>query len=717
MTASVFDPVSAIAKAASTRIRRAIDAHPRFAPYVPALALSAIVGGACVRAILAKAGEPAAALDDSFIHLQFAKSIAEGRPFEFVKGEGYSSGATSALWPLLLAPFHLVGLRGVSLLWAVWLLGLIAHAGTAVETFRITRRIAGPAAAAGAFAMCELFGAFAWFAWSGMETVALAWLLMRTARVAGAWCELDAKRDARAAAHLAILGAVTALVRPEGAIASVIAAIALGVFPLEEPANTRTRRRLLALAPLAGVIVVPLVNRAITGHFSSSTTMVKWMAKNPYYSTSQVIQGSLYNVNLLLTNLLDGGDWTAIFLPERSRWPILLGLVAMPFVASRSRAWTHAAFVAMVALGTVIPCTYSTMLWNRVRYIWPFAGAWFVLAACFARGAGDLARVIRPRWTFVTPLLAGLFAGALAMRLPWTISDLATSASAITHQQVALGRWVKENLPEDARVGVNDTGAIAYMGGRRTFDVVGLTTEGEAKYWVAGPGSRFEHYEKLARARLPTHFVVYPGWMACPQVLGRELTRATVTDQSILGSPTKIAYEAKWDLLGSGALPITPPSGLALLDEIDVADLESEAAHQYDLWGATDGHNVVATSSFGYDDEGQPMDGGPAPRTIADGGRRKRVLDRFLTTLPEGRRAVLVIRFASDHEAQPSALVVRAGATTAKITIDAPATTFEERHVELGAGHGRVSIEVTAEPGGARFASFHYWVYAADRAK
>src|SRR6185312_9965002 len=92
----------------------------RLAPYLPALAVSAILGAICVRAILHEAGGPGAPLDDTFIHFQFARGLAGGHFFQYVPGEGYVSGATSLLWPLLLAPFYAVGLRDVSLLWAAW---------------------------------------------------------------------------------------------------------------------------------------------------------------------------------------------------------------------------------------------------------------------------------------------------------------------------------------------------------------------------------------------------------------------------------------------------------------------------------------------------------------------------------------------------------------------------------------------------------------------
>lgn len=673
----------------------------RIVPYLPAIAVSAVLGFVCVRAIVRAAGGPAAPLDDAFIHLTYARRLAEGRFFHYVAGEGYSSGATSLLWPLLLAPFHALGLRGPSLLWATWILGGLAHAGLTVEVFRVTRRLAGRAAAYGAAAASALFPAFAWFAWSGMETMALAWILMRAARVAAEWCEPEA-RDTHAPTvrSLILIGIVAPLIRPEGALASLMAAIALALRP---PEGARVRR-FLALAPLSGVLIVPLLNLMFTGHASSVTAQVKWAIGNPHYSASTILALAAYNARILVTNIADGGDWTWIFLPEHASVPILLGAVALPIAGARRKVPAHVLFVAMVALGALVPCTYLSFLWNRIRYVWPFAGAWFVLLGCLAREVGDLVRRASPRLVAVTPLLAGACAGALAMRIPWAVKDLAQSASAIHNQQVALGRWARDHLPPDARIGVNDTGAIAYLSERRTFDVVGLTTEGEARYWVAGAGSRFEHYEKLPKERLPTHFIVYPQWMACPPVLGRTLTEATVVDQSILGGQTMVAYEARWDLLRSGALPAQPPAGLGLADEVDVADLESEAAHSFELKGSWD-----------VDDQAKmAVTGG---RLVADGGRVSRKADRFRVRWPAGKAAQLVMRVEADW---PIELVVEAAGREIGVVPLAGEGRWSEPAIALPAelGGAEVEVRLTARGQGAaddlvKFGSFHYWVYAA----
>ncbi|APR81652.1 Hypothetical protein A7982_07001 [Minicystis rosea] len=675
-------------------------AAARLGPYVPALAVSAVLGAYCIRGILHAAGGPAAPLDDAFIHLTFARRLAEGHFFSYVPGEGYSSGATSLIWPILLAPFHALGLRGTGLLWASWLFGGLAHAALAVEVFRVTRRLAGRAAAWGSAAMSALFPAFAWFAWSGMETMALAWIVLRGARLAAAYAEPEEGTDPPSIRALLAAAILAPLIRPEGALVSLLVAVALALRP---PEGARARR-FLALAPLVGPLIVPLVNLVGAGHAGSATAQVKWAIGNPYYSAATVVALTAYNARVLVTSLLNGGEWTWIFLPEHASIPLLLGAIALPIAGARRKLPLHALFVGLVALGALAPCTYLSFLWNRIRYVWPFAGALFVLVGCLAREIGDLLRRLSPRLGFVTPLIAGACAGCLAMRLPVAVRDLAQSASAIDKQQVTLGRWAKANLPADARVGVNDTGAIAYLSERRTFDVVGLTTEGEARHWVAGAGSRFEHYEKSPRDRLPTHFIVYPQWMACPPVLGRVLTEATVIEQSILGGPTMVAYEARWDLLGSGASPAHPPEGLVLADEVDVSDVESETAHSFELKQSWDVDNHVRMALLGG-------------RLVADGGRVNRARDAFRVAWPAGKPATLVMRVDAEW---PMDLAVEAsGRALGAITLPGDGT-FADHSLALPADLGGKPIELTITARGqaaagepAHFGSFHYWVYSA----
>src|SRR5688572_20857765 len=112
--------------------RHMSGALPRYAPYLaPRLcSLALFVWG--IRALLESAGEPALPLDDSFIHLQYARRLAEGHWFSYAPGDAYTPGATSTLWPLLIAPLFLVGLDDLQVIWGVWLLGAVVHAAIAV---------------------------------------------------------------------------------------------------------------------------------------------------------------------------------------------------------------------------------------------------------------------------------------------------------------------------------------------------------------------------------------------------------------------------------------------------------------------------------------------------------------------------------------------------------------------------------------------------------
>jgi hypothetical protein len=57
-----------------------------------------------------------APLDDVFIHFDFARSAARGYPFQWSEGNGYSSGGTSLLYPLVLALGYRIGYDGQQLM-------------------------------------------------------------------------------------------------------------------------------------------------------------------------------------------------------------------------------------------------------------------------------------------------------------------------------------------------------------------------------------------------------------------------------------------------------------------------------------------------------------------------------------------------------------------------------------------------------------------------
>jgi hypothetical protein len=682
---------------------------------IPVVLATAVLFAIATWNVLDRCGHPAVPLDDAFIHFQYAKRLATGHFFSYSPGDGYSSGATSFAWPLVLAPFYALGLRDLWIIWAAWGLSWAALGALSVETYRLAEKLAGRGPALGSGAMVLAFGGYVWCASSGMEVVPLAWLLALGARLSAEWGEtLPSERTAGRLRAMLLVANAAPLVRPEGMLVSLLVALSLVVFPAgvsvrevfwrPGPVGVARGRggigRAFCIAAFAGALVPPVLNWILAGHAASSTTLVKWLPTNPYHADRGALVHAIgYNVRLLVESILDGREWSAIFVPAGARPFALLALICIPIAgAARRRVW-RASIVFLVVLGILIPCTYSTFLWNRLRYLWPFAFAWFIGLGCLARAVGVLLARLHPRMISAGTMLSGLFAGALASHLSWTLQDLATSASAIDQQQVLLGRWASENLDAGAVVGVNDTGAIAYVGNRRTFDIVGLTTPGEAPYWVAGPGSRFEHYERLFRASpaaLPSHFIVYPNWMGCDALLGAELHEATVTDQTILGAPTMTAYRARYDLLWSGAAPLSPPAAV-LIDELDVSDLESEREHDYDVGAGKETENLALKCVA-------------AGKGVVDGGRVRREFDRFVAHLRPGVATIAVARLPSEGEAK---VLVRV-ADREVSEIDVPASGWYEPTFMIPADIASRATPISLRAQGEdTFGSAHYWFYEA----
>ena len=633
-----------------------------------------------LRSVLAaNGGEPAVPLDDAYIHFQYARAFWEGRGFAFTEGAAPTPGATSLLWPAALSLFYGLGLRAENVIWAAWLLGFVSLGFLGHETRRLCDRLLSRDGGIAAEGMVYAFGGFLWFAASGMEVVPLAFVLARAARRCAEWLEAG---DARGKpTELVVLAFLGPLLRPEGALGTVFVTATLA-FTL------RGKRRALAAVALAGAFVPTLVNYLATGHGGTTTATVKWLPLSPYHQGSSLWSAVLYNVELLFGTLLDGRVWSAVFLPEGSGLFLWLAPAALLFFALTAQARFRALFLLALALGILLPTTYDSFLWNRLRYLWPFMPAWFVGVAALAELVGRALGRFDSKLVRVRLLLSGVAIGGLLDHLPFTLSDLSNSARAISAQQVSLGRWAASALPENAVLGVNDTGAIAYYSGRRVFDVVGLTTLGEGRYWVAGPGSRFEHYERLPRSVLPSDFIVYPEWFALPDLFGTYHTARSVPGATILGGETMAAYAADYAALGTGARPRGLDSSCRPLDEVDVADLESEAHAAYALFDATSADNFVRTS------EG-----------VSDGGRKRRTLERFHLAVPANGK--LVARLAAESA---DSVAFRTGSRTFAI-VRLTGAPFDEVSVPLPSSPSveRTSIEIEANAG--TFSSFHYWAF------
>jgi hypothetical protein len=176
--------------------------------------------------------------------------------------------------------------------------------------------------------------------------------------------------------------------------------------------------------------------------------------------------------------------------------------------------------------------------------------------------------------------------------------------------------------------------------------------------------------------------------------LGDELYRATVLDQTILGGTSMIAYTARYDALGSGELPRSG-AGITLIDTLDVADLESEAAHRYELGPTRETENLALS----YQAEGGE---------VADGARVARAYDRFTMHGRAGASYRVVARFISTESSEVEARI----GTQAVARLHLSPSGWTETAFDIPDALSAEEMTLTmVDATGTRFGSAHYWLY------
>jgi hypothetical protein len=157
-----------------------------------------------------------------------------------------------------------------------------------------------------------------------------------------------------------------------------------------------------------------------------------------------------------------------------------------------------------------------------------------------------------------------------------------------------------------------------------------------------------------------------------------------------------VVYRARYDLLGSGQRPLVDRGWGELIDEVDVADLESEQAHSYRRTDARARFDVARVDRL------------PGGTAMADGGRIQRAEERFV--MAGGPPSVLVLRVRCEHDVIVFDGANRLGVAEVTITRDP----WDELMIEMPAAEAPRWVTVrcmrTAERL-ERFDSYHYWLF------
>jgi hypothetical protein len=397
----------------------------------------------------------------------------------------------------------------------------------------------------------------------------------------------------------------------------------------------------------------------------------------------------------------------------------------------RRRPWTDGRVILLLLPAAVIVDSLPVAWWvHHFRYQMAFHT---VVLLCYAAGIARVSRLLSERLPKrVGVPLAALVSGAAL--LAWApsgteqygrvIQAYAHNCENILHQQVETGRWIARNLPEDAVVGMNDAGAIAYYGHRSTLDLLGLTTEGFARVYRSGTGCLFERLRRLPPERTPTYFAIYTEWfpyLETSGILGPEAFRAHLGFNTICGGDDKVVYPASWIDVKSTDAPLLPHpeiSGMRLRDALDLAWIEDERRHEWSSYGYEYEEKRRAWASrpsalprdilrqYSYPDR--------PTRPLTDGGRIISGWERFRAGAIPARDAVLVMRTDAWYS---NRLEVRVdGAVAGQWTIARSETAWVEPAFRVPGrliARPRPVIEIRREDpkDGGDYAPFHYWLY------
>jgi hypothetical protein len=465
-------------------------------------------------------------LDDSWIHLQFARNLAEGQGFAYNPGVPVA-GSTAPLWTLVLAAVFAV--FGSHPFWAKPI-GIALTLATAL----LSRRLAwdwtgnrGLALVAGVGT--GIAGPLVWGALSGME-VALAALLVTAAMV----CHMTERDRATA-----VLLGLAALARPEAVL----------LIPLCWMARPITSRRTALFAGVAAGCLGPwvLFNLATAGTPLPATASAK-------------IEGGLVGFlsgrrESIATTLLERPwrfemDWIRWVASVDVLLPLLMliGLCVLWHRVGRTAA-LPAAVLLLHPIGMALLAPYRGPGFQEGRYSMHLLPLGIAAAAV---GLDAMSRRRRLRAVAMALFLVAAVAalGPAGSRYAWAVQN-------IDAMHVRLGEWVAAHTPPEARLALNDVGAITFLSRREVVDVMGLVTPEIIPYRRRGEAGVLRYLERAC----PDYLIIFPAWFPTLSAMSDRFTpihRVRLDHNEVAGADEMVVYETAWNRWHRPARPCPP---------------------------------------------------------------------------------------------------------------------------------------------------------------
>ena len=455
-------------------------------------------------------------LDDSWIHYQFVKNMAEFGEVSFNAGE-WSTGTTSLMWNLLLLPGVMIGIPVMQLSIVI---GIILYFILGQQIFFLFKSYwKNELNNILSVLIVLITGNIVWYSLSGMETMLFL--------VLGLWWIDSFKKEKWWLAG--ILAGALMLTRIEGLLF-----ILMGLFFTVKRFSAQGKFVKPSIVQVACSIPLMLpsfiLNYIVTGKFYP-TTMAgkKWLygVGDGFFGFS--IFRSIRYVMAWIATFYQTNWWPQMIdRPSTIQYP-LVKLITRGRIDKQAQAfglepypiWFQAltVIIGMILLLILLRGMYRVLkpalvnIFKRgVPSAWELLVYWFIghnliyLLLMPIRGHGG-------RYQAVNFILAGLFIVAgtdvcvKTKNLKYKIFNYAfkpgllliylfsivvwgniytASVLHVNEVHAAAGKWLDNNLPEDTEIAVFDVGAIKYFSQLPITDIAGLTDREALQYVLNG---------------------------------------------------------------------------------------------------------------------------------------------------------------------------------------------------------------------------------------
>jgi len=446
-------------------------------------ALVAVLFYLMVSALIFRIGFP---LDDSWIHLTYARNFAEHGEWAYRLGER-SAGSTSPLWTSLLAIGFLLNLAPY--IWT-YFLGWVVLTLMAIHAENVARklvRLYRPR-----LPWVGLFFVFAWhLTWSavsGMETLLHGFIIFAVLTAL--------MSSTRRYLTLGLLAGISIWIRPDGL--TLLGPILFTAFLCEGNWSSRSEAILKTLIGF-GALFLPylLFNLVLSGNPMPNTFYAKQAEYEAYWLSKSLTQRvSDYLLPVIASPFL-------VLIP---------GVFIWANKSFRARNWGALAGVIWF-FGYIMIYFMRLPAYQHGRYIipaFPMMYLWGLLGLLEFATSVNMNRRVIFLWQVLAAVLSLAFTFIAARQNAYDVYW-------IESEMVETAKWVEQNVPPDSVLAVHDIGALGYHVQNPLIDLAGLITpevvpfirdetrlaeyldSGPAEYLIVFPGL----YPKLTSQRTP----------------------------------------------------------------------------------------------------------------------------------------------------------------------------------------------------------------------